>query len=271
MKTKRLQIKSRQTVKSGGSAARQFDRKLARYALAGSALLAAPMAADAEIVFSGPVDEVVSNGGYLSVSFDKSAETDFTLTAELYNSGGGYYATAEGYTFVGSDSAGVTIGAVTGNIGPSTYLPTVGYMSLNYYETYYDDVEKYRSYQYSCGHSNFGRTDYCTGYSYYYVEEGPYVESGGVLPIDSGSPYYLGFDFTRSGNTFYGWAQVETYVTANSAEVELIDYAYNNTPSTPILAGDEASPVPEPSSIALFAMGAAGLAVLRRRTQAHNS
>jgi hypothetical protein len=44
-------------------------------------------------------------------------------------------------------------------------------------------------------------------------------------------------------------------------------YAYQSLPNTDILAGQTSS-TPEPSSFALFALGAAGLLAFRRRKQA---
>jgi len=57
---------------------------------------------------------------------------------------------------------------------------------------------------------------------------------------------YLGFKINLGGTVYYGWARV--YVTANGTGpmgttylVTYKDYAYENTPNTPILAGDQGS------------------------------
>jgi hypothetical protein len=76
---------------------------------------------------------------------------------------------------------------------------------------------------------------------------------------------YFGFEFTRGASTFFGWAKLATFTYDNEAKIELISYAYDNTPGTPITTGAQASPAPEPSTIALFALGAAGICAVRRR------
>jgi hypothetical protein len=68
----------------------------------------------------------------------------------------------------------------------------------------------------------------------------------------------------------YGWAKVSMVNTLTSfatpGEIILHGYAFESTPNTPIVAG--ASPVPEPTSLAIFAMGGAGIAAWKRRRKA---
>ena len=80
-------------------------------------------------------------------------------------------------------------------------------------------------------------------------------------------------NFQIGGTTHLGWAQISTSVTNNSASAVLIDYAYNdvaydgtNVAESSILAGETiTATAPEPSSLALYAVGAAGILALRRR------
>jgi hypothetical protein len=83
---------------------------------------------------------------------------------------------------------------------------------------------------------------------------------------------YIGFRLHLSSTEelVYGWAKVSTVTNLNeigvSGDVILHGYAYESTPNTAILAG--ASPVPEPTSLAIFAMGGAGIAAWKRRRKA---
>jgi hypothetical protein len=76
---------------------------------------------------------------------------------------------------------------------------------------------------------------------------------------------YLGFAFTGADTfTHYGWARVgvNAYTDGDpsSYAMTLYSYAYETQADTGIPAG-----VPEPGSLALFALGAAGLAARKRR------
>ena len=97
----------------------------------------------------------------------------------------------------------------------------------------------------------------------------------GPWPTD-GSSAYLGIEFEDANNSslmYYGWVQLSACVPDQtpgnpcgdpSGMVGVISYAYQSTANTGIAIG-QTSDVPEPSSIALFALGAAGLVAYRRR------
>ncbi len=82
----------------------------------------------------------------------------------------------------------------------------------------------------------------------------------------NGSQAYLGFEFISSGQAYTGWARITTSASLFTASASLVDFAYNTTPGESIKAGE--GEVPEPSSLVLFALGAAGIAALRRRRAA---
>jgi hypothetical protein len=81
----------------------------------------------------------------------------------------------------------------------------------------------------------------------------------------NGAGDILGIQFSIGGATHYGWAQI----TISGADTTLHGFGYNSTPGAASHAIDTiAAAVPEPSSIMLFAMGAAGLGMRRKRKAA---
>ncbi len=93
----------------------------------------------------------------------------------------------------------------------------------------------------------------------------PYGILAGAAHIGNWAPNgqgYLGVKFTDSGNTLYGWVDITI---GWDHTITLTSWAYEDE-GNPILAGDTVGPtVPEPSSFTLMALGAAGLAILRKR------
>lgn len=120
---------------------------------------------------------------------------------------------------------------------------------------------------------NFGEPIDSTGqwydygaYLWYGDTDDPSTQLGDF--VNRELPGLLGLKFVDLNNdTFYGWARVRVYFDNTDPDaplltMDLIDYAYNNTPDRSITAGD---PVPEPGSLGLLASGALGLAAWRKR------
>jgi len=78
-------------------------------------------------------------------------------------------------------------------------------------------------------------------------------------------PAYLAVKFTVSSELYLGWAELQ--INESTPSATLLGYAYNDEPSAPIVVGDTGA-APEPGSLSLFALGAAGVLALRRRRAA---
>lgn len=258
---------------SRGSAAvsESLDKRLLAYALAaGAGLAAAPEGAEALIVWTNPTDVTKSASstspsfGFFDIDLDQNGTIDFRVRVNAFYDGGFSYAEAGAYVnVVGngqplgvigtvSDASRLTGGSLIGPAQTFQGIPLYGVRLMARAYAYYDDF--------------FGGGD-----------------SGVFGPWANAGNGFLGIKFQIGGVDHFGWAQFN--VTANgdwgpsygdtvaNVSARLIDFAFEACAGQAISAGATTggatcSPVaaPLPPSLGLLALGAAGLALWRKRT-----
>ncbi len=211
-----------------------FDRKLLAYALAGGAATAP---ASAAIVYSGAQNVTVNYGSSAGIDFSGvGAATDFTF-------------------YFDSTAPVLRLSATGGNQIAHTYKTSdaISYTtgaSIDGTQTYVAGTKRLADYSPGPGGARSGGP-FAAGTSFVGVN----------LPTGIGS------------NVNYGWIRV-TVPAATTSPLTIVDWAYQNTANTAILAGDtgqSSSAVPETGSTALFSLGAAGLCLWRARKRARRA
>ena len=222
------------------------EKRLLAYAVAAGAVLAAAGPADASVVY-GKVDKSMeyNSGSYLINIVDIGGSNIGAINFSNYNllstsdKNPNHYSTVAwaGAGATGMESFGVMVQGTLGsamklpagaNVGPSGDFSSAGKLFQ---------------------HLNMGNP----------LNFGLFLEGDG----------YLGFKIKTVDNIAYGWVHLDNFNLAPKAtSYRIVDWAYQNDGTT-ITSGEGATAVPEPTSsaLALIAMGAAGVAIYRKRKQ----
>jgi hypothetical protein len=220
-----------------------LESKLAAYALATGTILAAPPQTSADIIYSGVVDKPLERNASLELDLNGDGTTDFTVLNLI----------------VGREAV-LAVEAPSNN---TVVITPPDAAALNPF----DEV----SANDQLGGGLRGMVAFAVSSSGYYFSG--YNSSG---PWANAQNKFLGLRFVfPDGSNHYGWARLS--VGGFNAVATLHDWAYEDIPEKPILAGDTigggggggaafppAAPpprAPEPSPLAVLAHGAAGVEI----------
>ena len=205
------------------------QKKLAGYSLAAGSIIIGVQAATGQVIHVDiNPDMVLTNG--MSYNVDISGDTKFTIRQLKYS--------------VSWSSAALTNQTISAYFAGSSYT-TSGVLALNLN----DNINAQTLWGQFTSSSNWNLASYDISSS----------SGGGNFLGTTGK--YIGMKFDSSGNTLYGWIQVD--VNSDASRVTITGYGYNDTPDGQINAGQ----IPEPVGLGLLACGAAGLLALRNKQQ----
>lgn len=200
------------------------------YATAGVATAACGVtAAEAQITYSGPVNAFFATGSGVAQTFNLTGGAVLRFANNATTSGGGAAIFRNEGAAVSNMFRGVASGAFRypENVASNAVISAGAFAAFN--------------------GAFFATLAYGNGF-------------GGSQFLNPGVGF-IGFSFNTGAGTQYGWARVNMQGSPGNA-FTLVDYAFGD-PGVMIRAGQTA--VPEPGSLGLLAVGAAGLVAWRRR------
>lgn len=238
-----------------------FDRKMLAYAIAGSTIVGGGSIAEAGVIRSGDINvSITTQNSTAFVDLDGDTAIDFILGLSE----------DDGIVGLGFAARGLDTGIVPGGTDMRGYV--VDGTAL------YNGLTKDAAAKLSGG---FVIEDTLASNAW----SDPTLSSTVKIQTwntGSGQPLagnfagvtekYVGFRLHLSSNEdlVYGWLRfsVTAQIDANVADGDLVlhEWAYESTANTPITADSAA--VPEPTSLAIFAMGGVGVAAWKRRRKA---
>ena len=215
----------------------KLDARVARYALVTGAALASMKPAKAGVIATylltpAPLD---SSGEQYALDINTDGVTDYLFTALLP---GDSFSAARitGYSVLGGTGSFAGFNQIAEGISGVAVAYTLGAL-IGALPTFSD---------------SFAITALGSSAAFY----GQIANLGG--PFTDSGEFFVGLNFfDQSGIGHYGFVEFDP--------MQIIGYAYQSDANTPIVTFDLATATPEPGSLALLALGAAGLAALRKR------
>jgi hypothetical protein len=231
----------------------KVERKLAAYLIAGGAAVAAAEEGRADIIYSGPQNISINQSSF-ALDLNGDGVTDYTFAnSQTFVTVGKPPNTMQqlqsaSLTVTPSGSNEVAADTVT-NKGVTTTTADASVLSF--------------------GTSLSGLTFSNTSPQMAAAGKGAPKQPGNWTGV---TDQFLGLRFDINGQQHYGWAELSVGSAANGLPATLEGWAYDTTANEPIAAGQVAPVlVPEPSSLALLAAGAAGLAAYRYGRRRHDA
>lgn len=219
--------------------ASDINKRIAAYSVGAGAAMLATSAASADIIWSGPlVDDFGDSGALQWIIEGSQSETRLTGTAAgSFSSLGGFpNLTYQNMEFVGANfelidllQTGDLVNSVAPFLANAYFYKRFSYFTVTPYGTIsFEDTD--------------GEWDGDGQKGFFGFRFDLENESG------SGAP---------AGTIVYGWAEMERI---SASEGRLLQWAYDDSG-----AGIQVGAIPEPGTLGMLALGAAGLVALRRR------
>ena len=219
-----------------------FTKRLAGYSLTAGVVLASGGKAEGGIIYSGPMDQPFG-----------STYGSYDLTMEGLNPEARFWgATNPGTTMYTTNNAHFRVRGLNDNFlvnaEGSMYYSIHNLAFSNRVGPNINTPSLTSAFFYSLSASSFGTVAY-----------GHWTHNGQT------GYFGFSFDLEGSGETVYGWGEVERIDASNG---RLLGWAYEDS-GADIHVGDTGTPViPVPSALGLAALGAAGVLSMRRRKKA---